>query len=217
MIVDEAHNLSDTIANMSSVTLTSRQLKASRLQLGIYLQRFGNRLKGSNRVYVVQTMRVIESMIAYIGRFEQGGIAKERIASVDEMMAGRGMDQVNLHKLLRYLHESKLARKVHGYQVQTSEAERTTKDKSETPTAPVLTAVQGFLASVINPASEGRFFCSKADDRDWSLKYMLLDPSPHFREVVEDARAVILAGGTMSPVCKSWSQTHGNCMLTRIR
>ena len=33
------------------------------------------------------------------------------------------------------------------------------------------------------------------------IKYQLLNPSPHFMEVVEEARSVVLAGGTMSPVC----------------
>lgn len=32
------------------------------------------------------------------------------------------------------------------------------------------------------------------------LKYQLLNPSPNFMDVVEEARAVVLAGGTMSPV-----------------
>ena len=33
------------------------------------------------------------------------------------------------------------------------------------------------------------------------MTYQLLNPAPHFREVVDVARSVILAGGTMSPVC----------------
>lgn len=33
------------------------------------------------------------------------------------------------------------------------------------------------------------------------IRYQLLNPAPHFREVVDIARSVILAGGTMSPVC----------------
>ena len=32
------------------------------------------------------------------------------------------------------------------------------------------------------------------------LKYQLLNPAPNFVEVVEEARSVVLAGGTMSPV-----------------
>ena len=35
---------------------------------------------------------------------------------------------------------------------------------------------------------------------DVELKYQQLNPSPHFMEVIEAARSVILAGGTMSPV-----------------
>jgi len=32
------------------------------------------------------------------------------------------------------------------------------------------------------------------------IKHQLLNPAPHFKEVVEEARSVVLAGGTMSPV-----------------
>ena len=39
---------------------------------------------------------------------------------------------------------------------------------------------------------------------DVEIKYQLLNPAPHFLEVVEEARSVILAGGTMSPVCPSY-------------
>lgn len=35
---------------------------------------------------------------------------------------------------------------------------------------------------------------------DLEIKYQLLNPSTTFREVVDSARSVILAGGTMSPV-----------------
>ena len=33
-----------------------------------------------------------------------------------------------------------------------------------------------------------------------TLKYQLLNPARQFRDIVDAARAVILAGGTMSPV-----------------
>ncbi|KAK4994774.1 ATP-dependent DNA helicase chl1, partial [Cryomyces antarcticus] len=54
--------------------------------------------------------------------------------------------------------------------------------------------------ALTNPSAEGRFFYSKTEDKGTCLKYMLLDPQNHFREIVEEARAVVLAGGTMSPM-----------------
>lgn len=64
---------------------------------------------------------------------------------------------------------------------------------------PALTSVQNFLMTLMNPAKEGRFFWSK-DPAGITIRYLLLDPSEHFRQIAEEARAVILAGGTMSPM-----------------
>jgi chromosome transmission fidelity protein 1 len=47
------------------------------------------------------------------------------------------------------------------------------------------------LSLIGNPGSE-----------EVELAYQLLNPAPHFQEVVDIARSVILAGGTMSPVRK---------------
>lgn len=42
--------------------------------------------------------------------------------------------------------------------------------------------------------------CGEQSVEDIQLKYQHLNPSSHFRPVIEQARSVILAGGTMSPV-----------------
>jgi len=209
VIIDEAHNLMDTISSLHSITISLQQLKRSRAQIGVYLQKFRNRLKGKNRVYVTQLVRLLDSLAAFLQ--QKSVAAKETGALVKavDLLAGKGVDQINLYKLMHYLQESKLARKVDGYIVDVEE--RAKKDASAgsgqpyrnitEATIPVLTHIQGFISILADPAAEGRFFFeSSEDDRDVKLKYMLLDPTYHFREVVEEARAVILAGGTMSPV-----------------
>lgn len=35
---------------------------------------------------------------------------------------------------------------------------------------------------------------------DCSLRFLLLNPAVHFADVLQEARAVIIAGGTMQPV-----------------
>lgn len=66
VIIDEAHNLMDAIAGIHGVQVSLKQLKKARILLGIYLQRFRNRLKGKNRVYIAQVVRVVDSLIGYL-------------------------------------------------------------------------------------------------------------------------------------------------------
>lgn len=204
VIIDEAHNLMDTISNIHSIAVTQDQLKRCRSQLGVYLQKFRNRLKGKNRVYVAQVVRLIDSISGYLETKMTEKQSSEGIVDVGHLMTGKGVDQINLYRLMRYLQESKLARKVEGYAIHTKEQESKAKSRMEreahVSTMPTLTHVQSFLETLTNPATEGRFFYEKDEQNDLSLKYMLLDPTHHFKEIVEDARAVILAGGTMSPM-----------------
>ena len=204
VIIDEAHNLIDTISNIHSISVSLQQLKLCRAQLGTYLQKFRNRLKGKNRVYVTQVVRLIDSIAAYLQIVGSDNKSAEGIVNVSDLMAGKGVDQINLYKLMHYLQESKLARKVEGYAQHAKQ--RDLKGKSgtntnlHTSTMPVLTHIQSLLQTLSNPAAEGRFFYKRDENKDVGLKYMLLDPTHHFKDIVEEARAVILAGGTMSPV-----------------
>ena len=199
LIVDEAHNLMDAISNANSVTVAHSQLKRSRALLNVYLQKFRNKLKGKNRTYIVQLVRVIDSLLYFLEQKATDTGLREGLVSVCDLTAGKGVDQVNLHKLVQYLGESKLARKVEGYAAYLDK-QGSGSDNSRATTASALMAVQSFFGALMNPTSEGRFFFERADNGDLLLKYMLLDPSAHFKEAVEDARSVILAGGTMSPV-----------------
>ncbi|GAB7322946.1 hypothetical protein MBLNU13_g05482t1 [Cladosporium sp. NU13] len=201
VIIDEAHNLMDAVEGICSAQVTISQLRLARESLMTYLQKFRNRLKGSNRIYVTQVVRVIDSLLQVATPLESekgaGGVVQP-----SALLAGKGVDQINLTKLVRYIAESKLARKVEGYVLHLKSAEDKSKageQHSQIPETPTLTHVQNFLTTLMNPSKEGRFFWSREND-SVVLRYMLLDPSEHFRDIVEDARAVILAGGTMSPM-----------------
>jgi chromosome transmission fidelity protein 1 len=208
VIIDEAHNLMDAIAGIYSVSVTLPQVQQARGQLTSYLQRFRNRLKGKNRVYVAQIIRILDSIITYLQSVAANSKMSDGLVDMVSIMSGKGVDQINIFKLNAYLQESKLARKVDGYTEFADDKERESlrpqrNDRStDLPrnTVPVLMHVQAFLLSLMNPSAEGRFFYSKEDGGDLTLRYMLLDPTYHFKDIVENARAVILAGGTMSPV-----------------
>lgn len=203
VIIDEAHNLINAIEGIYSSQITETLLRRARESLLIYLQKFRNRLKGANRVNVTQVVRVIDSLLDATIKFHSKA---EAGAQVDQavLMSGKGVDQINMTKLVRYINDSKLARKVEGYGSYIRETQ-SQNGKSDGPIrqaeGPALTSVQNFFTTLMNPTKEGRFFWSK-DSNGIVLRYLLLDPSEHFREVAEEARAVILAGGTMSPMAQ---------------
>lgn len=198
----------DAIAGIYSVSVTLDQVKQARAQLTVYLQKFKNRLKGKNRVYVTQIIRLLDSIIIYLLSINDNGKLTDGLVDMVSIMAGKGVDQINLYKLNSYLQDSRLARKVDGYTVyseqmtesSTETAMKKSDRRSPRQNVPVLMHVQTFLLSLMNPSNEGRFFYSKEDTTGVSLRYMLLDPTYHFKDIVEEARAVVLAGGTMSPV-----------------
>ena len=198
----------DAIAGIYSVSVTLEQVQQARAQLTAYLHKFRNKLKGKNRVYVAQTVRILDSIIAYLQSMDGNAKGVDGLVDMAAIMSGKGVDQINIYKLNTYLQESRLARKVDGYTVFAEQAENasvqtsTTKSIKSGPrhTVPVLMHVQSFLLSLMNPSSEGRFFYSKEEAAGTTLRYMLLDPTYHFKDIVEEARAIVLAGGTMSPM-----------------
>ena len=188
----------DTISSIHSATVSLSQLRTAISQLTMYARKYKNRLKGKNRVYVTQVIRLVSSVADHLQRISDKKSPPEGSVLPSDLMAGKGVDQINPHKLSHYLHESKLARKVDGF-VEHSQKQDNGQAQNPNSSVPVLFHVQSFLLPLMNPTSEGQMFFAKVD-KDVQLKYTLLDPTNHFREIVEDARAVILAGGTMSPV-----------------
>lgn len=201
VIIDEAHNILNAVEGIYSAELSNDQLKRVRDVIIIYLQKFRNRLKGSNRVYVTQLVRVIDSLLEFTKSTDSN--TGNGVTSANALLSGKGVDQINLTKLVNYISESKLARKVEGYATHLLKSSTSQNGPAAINTreaeVPTLMQVQSFLMTLMNPSKEGRFFWSRESDKV-ILRYMLLDPSEHFRDIVSEARAVILAGGTMSPM-----------------
>ncbi|KAJ5999187.1 hypothetical protein N7451_006997 [Penicillium sp. IBT 35674x] len=196
VIIDEAHNLMDAIAGIHSVTVSLYQLQTAISQLTTYARKFKTRLKGKNRSYLAQVIRLVSSISDHLRIISGPNSPPEGSLRFSDLTAGKGVDQINPYKLSRYLQESKLARKVDGY---VESSEKSQPDQKSKTTMPVLFHIQSFLLPLMNPSEEGRLFYQK-NNGDVVLKYTLLDPTNHFREIVDEARAVILAGGTMSPM-----------------
>lgn len=123
------------------------------------------------------------------------------IAEPNELLKARGAHQINLYKLIRYIQESKLAYKAESYASHVEEQESVASNGKPASSTPVLHTLVSFLTALTNLSNEGRVFFEKipGDASDIKLSYLLLSPTHAFSSIASSARAVILAGGTMSP------------------
>ncbi|KAI8627612.1 DNA repair helicase [Xylariaceae sp. FL1651] len=200
VIIDEAHNIMDAVASAYASEVSLNDLARARQMLGVYVKRFGKKLKGENRVMIGQVARVVDGLREWMDnalnvKGEQG------IVDPDTLLKCKGIDQINMFKLIQYVQESKLAYKIEGY---AAHVESQSEPQSLTPfsSTPVLHMLLSFLVSLSNLSSEGRIFYHKVhgkERQDIKLSYLLLSPTHAFSSIATSARAVILAGGTMSP------------------
>lgn len=186
IVIDEAHNLLDTIISLHSVSVTLTDFMICKQALRKYLSKFSRKLNGGNRVNILKLVKIIDIFLKYVDKSEK--IVPGKVINLLDVFQGTTGDMLNIRKLERYLSVSKIAFKIESYMEK--------EDRSSTPT---LFKVVEFLKAVSNPSREGKFFFD-VKNQLVSLNYMLLDPSETFKEIVEEARCVILAGGTMEPI-----------------
>ncbi|KAI1088048.1 DNA repair helicase [Rostrohypoxylon terebratum] len=197
VIIDEAHNIMDAVANVYASEVSLGELKRARQMLGVYVKKFGKKLKGENRVMVGQVARVVDGLRDWL---ENASALKNEQGIIDPnvLLRSKGIDQINMYKLIQYIQDSKLAYKIEGY-VAHVESQDDDNDSPKFSSTPVLHTLLSFLVSLNNLSSEGRIFYHRVSPSDVKLSYLLLSPTHAFSSVASSARAVILAGGTMSP------------------
>ncbi|KAH8825111.1 helicase C-terminal domain-containing protein [Flagelloscypha sp. PMI_526] len=218
VIIDEAHNLISTLLSLSTATLPSLVLSRSLMQISTYLSKFQTRLSPKNLMHIKALVLFLEGLKEYLTQWKEETIKraqKEGAAAVrSEVMTlvqlteklGARVATINLLEIETYLRKSKIARKIAGYDDKLAEKQANkegTSYVSKKGSVPPLHAVENFLVAVSGSTEDGRLtltLTGKAGHEEVEIKYQHLNPAPHFAEVIDSARSVILAGGTMSPV-----------------
>ena len=124
--VDPVPDLIDTLLSIHSTTITHGRLSTAVSQVQQYLSRFQKRLKPVHAVWIRQTLAVLQGLEQVCVEFLKsnpehrsgpGRVLKSEILNVNDLVAraGRGSDQINLMEMLKYLKDSKLARKISGF------------------------------------------------------------------------------------------------------
>lgn len=186
VIIDEAHNLIDTINSIHSSEISLQELVACRKGIGAYLNKFKSRLGPGNRVNLMKVAKLIDTLVVFIQQhYKKPG----QTIDPNEILGGDNSDTLNVHKINRYIKVSKIAYKLDSYIQSLNGADAAHSQ-------PLLFKIASFINCLQYPAEEGRFFFEKGH----SIKYMLLQPDKCFQSILEDSKCVVLAGGTMQPV-----------------
>ncbi|KAI9478738.1 MAG: ATP-dependent RNA helicase-like protein chl1 [Benjaminiella poitrasii] len=216
VIIDEAHNLMETITSLYTVTLSLYQIQLTWNQLNLYVQKYKSRLAGKNVVYIKQILNIIKALIQHLNPKDEAK-RKDSVMGVNEFLHASSIDHINMFKIKNYLEVSGLARKLNGFidKAREQEEEQRQKERLKNPKAKLsplspslsastltLTQIEAFMMTLTNPDKDGRIVTSfgTAENPGVSIKYMLLNPADAFNPIVEEARSIILAGGTMEPI-----------------
>ncbi|XP_061180110.1 ATP-dependent DNA helicase DDX11-like isoform X1 [Saccostrea echinata] len=247
VLIDEAHNLLETINSVYSVTVTGAQLTKAHSQLSQYEQRFRSRLKAKNLLYVKQILYILNCLVRFLGgradingAKQSAGKYETKVLTVNQFLSESGFDNINLFKILQYCRKSQISKKLNGFlekhpnsevsvaaekakeknmgvagflkeitqNVESSasmeEMQKTNAYKGNEESGVMrspLMHIEGFFASLTSADKDGRIVLTKQPlMSNCSLKFLLMNPAVHFKDVLTQARSVIVAGGTMQPI-----------------
>uniref|UniRef100_A0A3Q2DTL7 DEAD/H (Asp-Glu-Ala-Asp/His) box helicase 11 n=1 Tax=Cyprinodon variegatus TaxID=28743 RepID=A0A3Q2DTL7_CYPVA len=108
VIIDEAHNLSDTLSCIHSAELNGAQLCRAQSQLTQYAERYKSRLKAKNVMYIKQILFVIEGLIRVlggkVGQNPQSQItqAGTEMYTINNFLFKAQIDNINLFKVFLF-------------------------------------------------------------------------------------------------------------------
>ncbi|XP_024969557.1 ATP-dependent DNA helicase DDX11 isoform X2 [Cynara cardunculus var. scolymus] len=220
VIIDEAHNLADSLISMYDSKITLSQLELVNSSLEGYFQRFRNLLGPGNRRHIQTLMVLTRAFIQTLCNKDNASLVdssccpaknvSECSLCINEFVFSLNIDNINLVKLLQYIKDSNMIHKVSGYgnKIINLQNDTTLQDKECRAEGSFLSgfrALAGMLLSLTNRDSDGRIIVSRKRPSDFGqqggyLKYVMLTGEKIFHEIVDEAHAVVLAGGTLQPI-----------------
>ncbi|MBA0663788.1 hypothetical protein Goklo_003877, partial [Gossypium klotzschianum] len=225
VIIDEAHNLADSLISMYDAKITLSQLENVHSHIEKYFGRFRGLLGPGNRRYIQTLLVLTRAFLRVLLNDKDGnrlntcpdaekGVRENKTfdssMAINDLLFSLNIDNINLIKLLQYIKESNIMHKVSGYgdKMTTMQKGSAVKENGEScDNGSILSGFQALanmLLSLTNNDGDGRIIISRkrpsSSGQGAYLKYVMLTGEKIFSEIVHEAHAVILAGGTLQPI-----------------
>jgi chromosome transmission fidelity protein 1 len=230
VIIDEAHNIPETLRSISSCQLSLSVAEMALCQLLAYTKKYSGRLAGRNVFYLGQIRRILSAMIKYLKHPPFAGMHaseveadnssphKTMMAAVDLMFTLK-LDNINLFSILRYLKKSRLSHKLLGFINQTAVTRtETLKDDSEFWSRHVssMSIFETFIQRLTVTSKEGKVMVEwpldlpSARPNNATLRFMQIHSASQFGDILQEAHAIVLAGGTLRPFTHVAAELFGD-------
>uniref|UniRef100_A0A182SUB1 DNA 5'-3' helicase n=1 Tax=Anopheles maculatus TaxID=74869 RepID=A0A182SUB1_9DIPT len=111
LIIDEAHNLLDTIAAIHSQEVRQEQLRQAKLHISAYKARYFSRFSTKNLLRINQLIFIatrLEKLLSTAGK-------SSRMIQTQDLLLEADIFNLNLSDILSFCDRSRLAQKVHGF------------------------------------------------------------------------------------------------------
>uniref|UniRef100_A0A8C3XSW9 ATP-dependent DNA helicase DDX11 n=1 Tax=Chelydra serpentina TaxID=8475 RepID=A0A8C3XSW9_CHESE len=103
VIIDEAHNLIDTITCIYSAEVRGSQLCCAHSQLLQYMERYRKRLKAKNLMYIKQILYLLERFVSILGGkkvIHFSLLSGTELKSINDFLFQSQIDNINLFKVV---------------------------------------------------------------------------------------------------------------------
>ena len=236
IVIDEAHNIPETLRNISSCQLSLPVAEAALSQLLAYTRKYSGRLAGRNVFYLGQIKRILSTMIKYLKRppttsrnasdDSEDKQRKEMMAAVDLMFTLK-LDNVNLFTILRYIEKSRLSQKLLGFINHTaSVAEISQEDGGGTPSNEMtdflskhvssMSIFETFIQRLTGTSREGKIIVEWPSEelligvQNATFRFVQIHSGSQLEDLVQEAHAIVLAGGTLRPFTHVAAELFGD-------
>ncbi|CAI5786309.1 ATP-dependent DNA helicase DDX11 [Podarcis lilfordi] len=207
VIIDEAHNLIDTLTCIYSAQVSGSQLCCAHSQLLQYMERYRKRLKAKNLMYIKQILFLLEKFVAVLGgninqnpntqSIPQAGV---QLKSINDFLFQCQIDNINLFKVQHYCAKSLISRKLFGFieRYGASGALKTRKEDQK------ISGLQNFLQTLNKrQEKEGTQHSSPGEAEDEQPK--MASPLMHIEGFLaaltnanQDGRVILTRQGTLA-------------------
>ena len=228
MVFDEAHNLSSALSEIHSPRVTRDMLTQSLRQLEAYHARYADRLSSLSHSFLIHLQTVLRALLAVLTS-PPPALGRVSVLRTDAFLRLLRVEDINLFDLLRFVAAKRILFKLNGFVDRMRGEEREGGGKSEGEgggksgnesggksesggkreiggkgvsegLAPIshFPAVLAFIGALTSDSEDTKIVVDCGDTP--FVQLLLLNPESHFETIIQDARSVIITGGTLQPV-----------------